>query len=59
MYGDEDGQAVAAEDVAPMSTWQHTRLRTDASSQAIVDEHTAFMPAPAVEREPTIDCATC
>ena len=23
-----------------MSTWQHTRLRTDASSQAIVDEHT-------------------
>ena len=22
-----------------MSTWQHTRLRTDASSQAIVDEH--------------------
>ncbi|MEC8078569.1 MAG: hypothetical protein VYC27_04925 [Candidatus Thermoplasmatota archaeon] len=40
MYGDEDGVAVAAEDVAPMSTWQHTRLRTDASSQAIVDEHT-------------------
>ncbi|MGB0489883.1 MAG: hypothetical protein ACPHK3_04960 [Candidatus Poseidoniaceae archaeon] len=40
MYGDEDGQAVAAEDVEPMSTWQHTRLRTDASSQAIIDDHT-------------------
>ena len=40
MYGDEDGQAVAAEDVEPMSTWQRTRLRTDASSQAIVDEAT-------------------
>lgn len=40
MYGDEDGQAVAEEDVEPMTTWQRTRLRTDASSQAIVDDHT-------------------
>ena len=40
MYGDQDGQAVAAEDVEPMTTWQRTRLRTDASSQAIVDDHT-------------------
>lgn len=40
MYGDEDGQAVASEDAAPLSTWQRTRLRSDSTSQAIVDEHT-------------------
>jgi hypothetical protein len=39
MYGDEDGAAVAAEDVEPMSTWQRTRLRSDSTSQAIVDDH--------------------
>ena len=39
MYGDEDGATVAAEDVEPMSTWQRTRLRSDSTSQAIVDEH--------------------
>jgi hypothetical protein len=39
MYGDEDGATVAAEDVQPMSTWQRTRLRSDSTSQAIVDEH--------------------
>ena len=40
MYGDEDGQAVASEDAEPMSTWQRTRLRSDATSQGLVDEHT-------------------
>ena len=39
MYGDEDGAAVAAEDVEPMTTWQRTRLRSDSTSQAIVDDH--------------------
>ena len=39
MYGDEDGAAVPAEDVEPMSTWQRTRLRSDSTSQAIVDDH--------------------
>lgn len=39
MYGDEDGATVAAEDVEPMSTWQRTRLRSDSTSQAIVDDH--------------------